>query len=327
MKKRYLINVVLGLLIFFYLEYRLGVRETIDAMVSVDAGYLLLAIAVFLLSQLVRLVKWRIFYRQGRIRTNFVQVSHFYFRLKLFGMLTPGRLGEFLPAITSPSWKGSLISFTTYDRLTESMATLTVAVIAFTLLLRGVISVDLVPVVAGLIAVIILICVLCVRNAWMMGLARRIGDKLEGYRRFKPVARLLDSEKRVALEIRLLQKSFRKLFLPRTAVPILALTFLAVAVDLLFWWILFVSIGVWLPPGTLIAAVAIFNVSGFFSPTPGGIGISDSIFVLFLKTVGQSGAFGSFILLLRLTVFVLTALCHYAFHFGIEIRRARQIRP
>ncbi len=323
LKKRYLINVVGGLAIFVYLQYRLGVGETVRALAAADPGFLVLALLVFLLSQLIRLVKWRVFYRQARIRTNFTHVSHFYFKLKFFGILTPGRIGEFLPALTSPNRKGSLFSFTTYDRLTESMTTLTVAILAFTYLLRGVFA-ELLPIAVGLVGVIALISFLCVRNAWMMALASRVGKGMERFRHRERVDRILSSEKKIGIEIRRLQRAFRQLFLPGMTVMILAITAVAVAADLLFWWLLFRAVHVLLSPATLVAAVAIFNVTGFFSPTPGGIGISDTFFVLFLRSIGETGALGSFVILLRVAMIAMTALCYFSLHFGIEARRARR---
>ena len=324
MKKRYLVNILLGVFLFAFLQYWLGIRESVDALLAADFRSLALACLAFLLSQAIRVIKWRIFFRQARIRTTMPQVSHYYFKLKFFGILTPGRVGEFLPAITSRRGKGSLISFTTYDRLIESMTTLTVAIVAFSHLLKGVISIDLLPLALGLVAVIAGISYLCYRNEWMMGLARRVGDRMERFRSWRPVERILDSEKRIALEIRNLQRSFRILFAPLRTVLVLSITFLAVAVDLVFWYYTFLTVGIHLPPSLLIAAVAIFNVTGFFSPTPAGIGISDAAFVIFLRSAGIDGPFGTFILLLRLILYVGTATCYLLFHTGIELRRAQE---
>ncbi|MBN1825238.1 MAG: flippase-like domain-containing protein [Candidatus Eisenbacteria bacterium] len=324
MKKRYIFNVGLGLLVFFYLEYRLGFRRSYEALLAVDFRFLAPAVAAFFLSQLVRLVKWRFFYKKGRIRTSFAEVALFYFNLKLFGMLTPGRIGEFLPALTAPSGKGSLFSFTGYDRLTEAMATLTVAIVAFTVLLHGTASTGLLPWVLLLIFLMALLSYFLVRNAWMMGLAERLGRRLEKHNRFKIVRRILAQEERIAIEIRFLQRTFRKLFAPHTAAPVFVITFTALAVDMLFWWLLFRSIGVSLSPITLVAAMAVFNVTGFFSPTPGGIGVSDSFFVLFLKKIGVEGAFGTFVLLLRFSVIGLTVVCRFGVGGWIAFRAARR---
>lgn len=314
MKKRYLFNILLGILIFGFLQYWLGIRESLDALYTSNGRYLALGVVAFVLSQAIRVAKWRLFHRVAGVSATGSRVAHFYFKLKFFGILTPGRVGEFLPALTSRRAKGPLVSFTTFDRLTESMITLTIAVAAFTRLLHGVLSIDPLPVAIGGIAVIAGASYLCYRNEWMMGLARRIGNRLEPFRHWKPVARLLDSEKRVALEIRNLQRSFRKLFAPRTLALILGITMLAVAVDLLFWWCTFATVGMFLTPSRLIAAVAIFNVTGFFSPTPAGMGVADAAFVIFLRSVGVTGAFGTFVLLLRLVLYIVTSACYLLFH-------------
>jgi uncharacterized protein (TIRG00374 family) len=326
-KKRYLINVFLGVLVFAFLQYWLGIRKSVDALLSAHLRYLLLAAAAFLTAQSIRVAKWNVYHRKGRIRADVVQVAHFYFKLKFFGILTPGRVGEFLPALTSRRSKGPLVSFTTYDRLTESMVTLTIAIVAFTKLLHGVVGLDPLPVAIGGILVIAAISYVCYRNEWMMGLASRIGNRLERFRRWRPVARLLDSEKRVALEIRSLQRSFHALFAPRTAVLVLSITASAVAVDLVFWWATFATVGMFLSPEKLIAAVAIFNVTGFFSPTPAGIGIADAAFVIFLRSAGVTGPFGTFVLLLRLILYVGTSTAYLFFHTVTEMRRAEPDVP
>lgn len=327
MKKRYLVNVLLGVFVFAFLQYRLGVRESLDALVSADFRYLALAVAAFLASQAIRVAKWRVFYRQANVRADAAEVAHFYFKLKFFGILTPGRVGEFLPALTSRRSKGPLVSFTTYDRLTESMITLTIAIVAFTRLLHGVLSIDPLPVAIGGVAVIAAISYVCYRNEWMMSLAGRIGSRLERFRHRRPVERLLDSEKRVALEIRSLQRSFRALFAPRTAALILFVTALAVAADLVFWWSTFATVGMFLSPAKLVAAVAIFNVTGFFSPTPAGMGIADAAFVIFLRSAGVDGPFGTFVLLLRLILYIVTSACYVVFRAIALARRAEPDAP
>ncbi|MFH1279090.1 MAG: lysylphosphatidylglycerol synthase transmembrane domain-containing protein [Candidatus Eisenbacteria bacterium] len=325
MKKRYLFNILLGILIFAFLQYWLGIRESLEALYSADGRYLVLGVLAFFLSQAIRVVKWRLFYRQAGVRTTASGVAHFYFKLKFFGILTPGRVGEYLPALTSRRAKGPLVSFTTFDRLAESMITLTIAIVAFTRLLHGVLSIDPLPVAIGGVAVIAGMSYLCYRNEWMMGLAHRIGKRLEPFRHWKPVERLLDSEKRIALEIRNLQRSFRKLFAPKTLALILGITLSAVAVDLVFWWCTFAALGMFLAPSMLVAAVAIFNVTGFFSPTPAGMGVADAAFVIFLHSVGVTGAFGTFVLLLRLILYIVTSACYLLFHTILELGKEETV--
>ncbi|MFH1679605.1 MAG: flippase-like domain-containing protein [Candidatus Eisenbacteria bacterium] len=312
MRKRHLLG-LLGLVLFALVLYRLGIRRSLEALLDADRGSFLLAILAFLLSQGVRLVKWGFFHRLGGVPAGHAAVAHFYFHLKLLGTLTPGRIGEFLPAIGAPAARGSLLSFTAYDRLVESMTTLLFGLAAFVLLLRAKAPAAFLPVSLLLLFVIGIAALFCWRNSWMTsvgGWLERRGARASGG---GPSGRLFGFEARVAEGTRELRGSFRTLFRPHAASAALLLTLLAVAADLLFWWFVFRSVGIRLSGGLLVGAVAVFNVTGFFSPTPGGLGISDAAFVIFLRSAGVEGPFGSFLVLLRLIVTVFTALLAWVF--------------
>jgi uncharacterized protein (TIRG00374 family) len=303
---------LLGILLFGLLVYGLGVRRSLGARIAADRRFLLLSFLAFLASQAVRLVKWRFFFRSGGVRAGLLALAQFYFHIKLLGTLTPGRIGEFLPALASPGRRGPLLSITAYDRLLESLTTILLGLAAFLLLLRASAPSSFLPVSLALLFLIAITALLCYRNSWMM----RIGEWVERSRERRggggPIGRLLRSERRIVDGIRELQLSFGALFLPGRIAAGILLTLLAVGIDFLFWWTVFRSVGIRLSPGILVASVAVFNVTGFFSPTPGGLGVSDSVFVVFLRSAGVDGPFGSFLILLRLIVALFTAIPAWA---------------
>jgi len=297
-----------GLLLFTVLLQRLGIRRSLEALLAADRPLLFLSIGGFFLSQALRLAKWTYLLRRAEGAWAPLATAHFYFHIKLLGTLTPGRLGEFLPALASGGGRGALLSITTYDRLLESSTTLLFGLTAFAFLLRSSAPAAFLPVSLALLAAISLGAFLCWRNSWMTGIGERIERRAAGGGGHGPIGRLLAPGLRIAGGIRDMQESFRALFRGRVVATSLALTIAAVAADLLFWWTTFLCLGIRLSPGRLVASVALFNVTGFFSPTPGGLGVSDAAFVVFLRSTGVEGPFGSFLILLRLIVAVFTAI-------------------
>lgn len=309
MKKKHWVNLLAGLAVFAWLEYRLGARESIQALGGAHTGALLAAAAAFLLAHAVRIVKWRFYGVAADAVLPPATLVRFYFDLKFLGLVTPGRLGEFVPAFLARGGvRGKLFSFTTYDRLTEAFFTILLALLALLFVLRGFADRRLTAGVAILTALLLSAVAASARNEWMMAGARAAGRRMERYHRLAPVGALLRSREQIAGGIRDMQRSLRDLFLPRNLIVVLAFTAAAVAVDLLFWSEVFRAVSVRLPLGALVAAVTLFNMSGFVSPTPGGLGVADALFVLFLRTLGYDGSFGTFVLLLRLLQFALTAL-------------------
>ncbi len=317
MKRRSLLLWIVGLALFFYVEHRLGWSESRDALAGADFGWIMIAITGFILSQIIRIAKWKYFHRAARIHADWVSIAGFYFQIKLFGTLTPGRLGEFLPALASRrESRAPLLSFTTYDRLSEGFMTLLIAAIAFPLLLRDRLPAFAFGTILIALVLVVLAAVLLARNEWMMALARRLGGWLARFDSFPPVASVLRSRDEIAKGIESLQHSFRAMLLPGPVSIVLLITIAAVTADLLFWWATFQSVGIGLDLSTLVASVAVFNISAFFSPTPAGIGVADGLFVVFLQSVGQGGALGSFLLLMRLIHIVMTALPFFALRRG-----------
>ena len=237
------------------------------------------------------------------------RLSRFYFDLKFMGLITPGRLGEFVPSMLSDRGeRGKLFSFTTYDRLTEAFFTILLALLALTFVLKDFADRRLITGIAVLAVLLLVAVVLSIRNEWMMTGAKGAARWLERFHKVKPVASLLRSRGEIAGGIRELQVSLRDLFLPRNVLVVAGITLAAVGVDLIFWNEVFRSLSMHIPMGILVAVVTLFNMSGFLSPTPAGIGVADAVFVLFLKSTGYDGPFGSLILLLRLLQFLLTAI-------------------
>jgi uncharacterized protein (TIRG00374 family) len=311
---------VLGALLFAAVLHRFGFRRSFEALLAADRVSLLLAVLAFLLSQAVRLAKWEFFHRAAGLSVDRASLGRLYFHIKLLGTITPGRVGEFLPAMAAPASRGPLLSFTAYDRLIESLATLLLALGAFVFLLQAKAPAAFLPVSLVLLLLLAAALLLCVRSSWM----ERVAGWLEGRRESRPgglFASLLRPETRIAEGIAGLRASFRSLFRPGAAAAAFLLTLLAVGADLLFWWLTFRSVGIALSAGLLVGAVALFNVTGFFSPTPGGLGVSDAAFVIFLRSAGADGPFGSFLLLLRLIVLVVTALAAWAFSARLALAK------
>jgi uncharacterized protein (TIRG00374 family) len=311
LKRRRLLE-LFGALLFAVLLVRLGLGRSLDALLHADAGALGLAILAFLLSQAVRVAKWRYFYRIAGVPYGFVEGARFYFDLKLLGTLTPGRVGEFLPAAGAPERQGALLSCAAFDRLAESMATALLAAGASAFLLGGRGPGGTLAWSLAFVAAIALVGLACARNAWMTWLWER-ALRLLGRRSRERRGETRPAAERIGEEVARLRESLRLLIRPRAVAVAGGVTALAVAADVLFWWLTFRSVGIDLRAGILLASIAVFNMTGFFSPTPAGLGVSDTAFVVFLRSAGADGPFGTFLILLRLIVVALTALSAWGF--------------
>lgn len=316
------IQVALGLLLFAYMEHRLGWRETLGALSDTKPGPLVLAIVVFAVAQFVRILKWERLCDLAGIPMTRRATTGLYFRVKFFGLITPGRVGEFLPAATARSdTRAPLISLTAFDRILEGVLTLALALFAGLVLARDHLPAGWLVSLGALALVGVSLMVLLYKNQWMTHagrMAARVVARLEGW---GPADRLLRSRNRLAEEVGRIQTAFRVLFAPGRLVWFLGLTLVAVAIDVVFWGGLFAAAGIALRPEEIVASIGLFNTTAFFAPTPGGIGVADSVFALFLTRLHPDAAIGSFLLVLRFVQFALTAISYYLFRRWDDARQ------
>lgn len=89
----------IGIGIFLYLVFKIGIRSIINSFASVKLGYLALSLVFVLPIVLIQAWKWYIITRRQRININFIEATRIQFISLFYGFITPARLGTFIKVV------------------------------------------------------------------------------------------------------------------------------------------------------------------------------------------------------------------------------------
>ena len=278
---------LLGIAIFIALMWKIGGRNILNALRDIEITFFLLASLTTVTTHLLKVEKWKIMYRFQGIPVEGAEIRRHYFHSKLVAMITPGRIGEFLPAVLHTSHRQKLASVIFADRVLESGITLLSGFVVLPFVSR-VIMVNLLRVsFAVLFFFLVFVLVL-----YFTGTFKR----LKLYQFFEGILRFLET---------------------KTLLFLIAATIFLWGFDLLFWHFSYKSIGIAFPFKELLLSFSFFNIVSFLSMVPNGIGISDIPFMVYFSSMASKEKLVAFLIILRFNAYLWTYLLYAASHLHV----------
>lgn len=249
-----LVGWLVAFLIVFLIFKWLGFSETAKALGMTSIPVLSLAIVVFLVTTLVRLVKWRLvlFNEHGWLETLLL-----FFASKAIGGLLPARVGELAPLASKKYRTEKISALIIVDRTFETYATLFLGALGFIALNFYDKTIMLLWTLV-LVSLSVLFLLLIYTGLW-----RRLQAL---FRSWRSAARLFEIVERVSNGLHTFKRSFPLL---------IGLTFGATILDFVFAQLLFLSVGASVTLALVAAAWCASGVVSVVAFTPGGLGIAD----------------------------------------------------
>ncbi|MCX5675342.1 MAG: lysylphosphatidylglycerol synthase transmembrane domain-containing protein [Planctomycetota bacterium] len=308
----------LGLVLFAAVIVWAGPAETLNALAQSrrHPGLLAGAVALFVATQGVFLLKWHWMSCRVGAGASLRQSLRLFGTLMLVGTFTPGRAGELVVPLLMRGG-GRLTGVALINRLLESTGTLCAGLLALALLLSNDPRSARVWNVGPVLALFVAILVVLSRRRYTAAILKVGRRVLMPLTRFGPVARLLALEERCAADLDHFYAANERLV---RLGPIFVFALLMALI-----WGLVVSgnyliIQATVPEGgkevtflVVMAVVAASAVAMFVSPIPGGLGLSEFTAVALLGQLGyEPEAFVPFLLLMRLVFYAVVILLYTA---------------
>src|SRR3989344_1969715 len=122
----------LGIALFIYVLYRIGIENLYNSFKSANPYYLLIAIAITFIYTLLQTWKWDLILKRQNININFSELVIMQVKSIFYGVITPGRFGGFIKSYYLKEKInadfGKSISSVLIDRILD---TLSVFILAF----------------------------------------------------------------------------------------------------------------------------------------------------------------------------------------------------
>ena len=314
-----LIPLAAGGVIFLALLYSLGPAAVLSSIAGGKPGYIIITSIFFMLPNFLRIYKWRLMMDRVAADITLTETVAVYFSSKFWGMVSPMRSGEVIPALVGVkenSCQGKLLSIILYDRMMETAQSLMVFFIFVFLFYKIFFNASAGFALAGISIVIAVFSVFLFSKSMGDRVLDLAVSTLSYFNKNRLTAYLsgkVEKLKKLADEF---YKATRNYFNLGFSVYTLFLTFICWAFDMLFWLVLFkafsVDIGIWLA----LASVMVFSIMAAFAPIPGGLGAAELPFVLILKKMGYTGEAGGIIIAARvLSAGYLTIAYNLSNHF------------
>ena len=297
-----LVPLAAGVLIFLVLLFSLGPMAVFTTIARAKPGYLFLTTGFFILPNLLRIYKWRIMQNRIGSSAGFSLITSIYFSSKFWGMVSPMRSGEVVPALLGSkgnSMRGKLLSIILFDRVIETAQSLMVFFMFFLLFYKVFFNASAGTALAGITVILLVFSFLLFSKASgekILGITGSVLSNLGENRLTALLKGKLGKLKELLDEFYAATGSYFRLGF---TLYVLVLTFVCWGFDMLFWLMLFKAFAVDISLWFVLASVTVYSVMAALAPIPGGLGAAELPFVLILKKMGYIGEAGGIILAAR----------------------------
>jgi len=316
MDRRKLLNIIsllLGIFIFLGLLYILGPQEIVNALKKTNLTFLALALIAFSISQGLRIAKWRIMAEKANTNMDLSTIVKFFFAVKFVGGITPGRIGELLPPLLTRRRHsfGKMSSIVIFDRVLESLTTISMGVIFFSIIFSQYFTEDYLFLFIVLLFLVLVVFLLVSYKKLMFKILNKMKMFFEKHpNRFTMY--LLSYEERIVHELENFYDSIHQFFSPKAILSVSMLTLIAWISDVLVAKILLNSLNEWPSFVVVAGAWALGSLSCAIAPIPGGLGLGDvpPLYFLYVFGISKSGL-GGFLVIGKILTYIIPTVVGY----------------
>ncbi len=290
--------IFLGLAIFAVLLWSLDLRQSLHKLSHLHYGWFFLGLGLMALTQYVGYFKWKVMYGATMIDTH-QPLLPIFTSVLVTGMLTPARTGDVLASLAWKQMQGKVLAWSIFHRISEGVTTLVLCFLVLGFVFRSYFShlrwVWMTVFLGGVILGILIVFSPSAGH-WFFKNLKRILMKLK---HFPFVLQILSFEEKIKNQLELFYETMGQ-FRKRHVLTLLVIITLGnrcviIAANMA----LLRSLGVDLPPVSVLGILAATWMGSFFSPTPNGIGIGDVPPSLLLSRYGFADSAGAYILINR----------------------------
>ncbi len=298
-RKKYLALIVsLGLLSAILIH--LDARQIFNTILQVNLPYYLAGLGCLLVYLILKSKRWQLLLRSQEVRCSIYTAFNIYNIGSLYGLLTPGRVGDFAKVYHLSPYGSSNIAALwgiLYDRLLDLLVLLVLNIFTLFFLRR------LLPQFSPLFWLII--CLLLAGAMLLISLA--LFKKLAKTRLRHLPAPLLEYAAR--FHQKFIQPAARlRSLTPREALSIILLTILVWGLLFTVYYIFALSLDIQIGPGLFIALASLAMLLSSLPISLSGIGVRDLSFILLLSLVGVDEHRAVSLSFLVLSTYIFSAL-------------------
>lgn len=301
------LGLLVGFLILFLLLWHLDFKEIAQKLSHMNPALFAAAIFWIAMGQLAGYAKWLVMKQKTHPDVQ-MPMAKIYSSVFVTGMVTPARAGDLLASFAWPAYQGTILAWSILNRIFEGGMTIVLALVVlgffFSRTLEGLHWSGLLVFTA--IAVCGITLVFSRKfGSFVFDIAKKLLRKWE---RFGWTRRILNFENHIEAQMKIFYDTLDEMKKAHALTQLLFLTLLARFCTIFSNYILLHSLGAYLRWQDLLGILAVTWVSGFFAPTPNGIGIGDLPPSLLLAHLGYQAFAGSFVVMNRLLEAVITAV-------------------
>ncbi|MDK2990014.1 MAG: glycosyltransferase 2 family protein [Methanoculleus sp.] len=95
MKKNTIIKLILTIALFIAIFYKINPKEIIEVLLEIDLGYFIIAIFFVPILYILRTYRWKLYLQHLGVNVHFSKLLKTLIIGQFYGLITPGKLGEF----------------------------------------------------------------------------------------------------------------------------------------------------------------------------------------------------------------------------------------
>ncbi|MBN1687616.1 MAG: flippase-like domain-containing protein [Candidatus Omnitrophica bacterium] len=296
-KKRWLAW-FLGLLIFVILLWKLDFARHWEILLDLHPSWFLIAVVLFVLSQFLIYLKWKIMYSATMDRGS-QPLLPIFSSIVVCGMLSPARSGDIIVSLGWRRIQGKVLAWSIFNRITEGGTTLVLSLFILGVFFSSYLASTYWILMAVILFLISLIVFLSFHQKSGLIICSWVKGFLQRFNGIAIIDRLFKYEEAIERHVVLFYQTMEIFRARRVLVLLIGVTLVKRATVIVMAMAILMAIGVRLPLLTVLGILAAMWMSVILSPVPGGIGIGDIAPGLILSILGFQAQAGPYIVLNR----------------------------
>src|SRR3989344_286980 len=204
--------IVIGILLFAYILYSVGVTNILNTIFSANPMLILLAIPIFIPIVLMRAYKWKILEEAFGAKLGIIEASEYWLVGLFNGTITPGRVGDMIKAFYLTKKKlelGKSFATVVIDRIFDLLSLIMLSIVGAIVISLKFNRTDLVQYIVIVVAIFLVVIALMFRKSSIRKILRPVfnifvpekhKEKLKtGFDDFYEAVNILKTKKRLLL--------------------------------------------------------------------------------------------------------------------------------